>query len=713
MKKQNLLFTAVAMLAVLFSGCSNLTEKTDGTSGEGIKVQLHIGMERTVAPSGFLNAEYTLTGTHSGENRILAENKTAAQLQSQVFWLESGTWSFTLDAYVGSTKKGTATISSQSISSSSATLSFTFSGVTFDYASGTGGTAVTLTFPKTGKVAVVTARLYNADGTENANFAQVSLTPSVKDDTLQQVTYINSNIAAGSYLLDCNLYQDTGLASKIGQWREIVNIANGCESATVIPIVNLNTLYSITYELNGLSWADGFSAPSTYNSCQGVVLPVAANFTNTTGFGGWFTTSDCSGTAVTGWTAGDHAEDLKFYAKVTREAGSVNWSYPAAAPALTWTGEGTVNNPYVIATAQQLADFSYMVNNGTSYSGNYIKLGDDIDLNYGSTVTGPVATYAQWKPIGNGDASFQGTFDGNSHTVKGIYINGACSYAGLFGSVSGSSAEVKNVCAQGYINAKSAYYAGGIAGHINATISNCANKIEIVASMGNSASYGCGGITGYNSGTINYCANCANITATSTSSSYNLNVGGIVGYNILHISDNENYGNVTGESTNNRCYVGGIAGYSFNNSGSTSISTNNNISCGVIKGRANTISYTGGIIGYSDYSYSAPEIKNNAFYGTLDGSGTSIYLNAIASGSSKAACNYYLSGCGTTTSGVSGSVGTFTSYTDQITVSGSTALDYTGTLLEVLNAWANDNSFAAWKAGSDGWPVLSAITWTK
>lgn len=699
MKKRNLFFTAIMILAVIFSGCSNMLENTEKTNSQGVRVRLNIGMGRTVVPSGFLNAKYTLTGTHGGESTVLAENKTASELQTLIFWLESGTWSFTLDAYVGSTKKGTASISNKTISSTAGTLLFTFSGVTFDYASGTGGTSVSLNFPKTAKAASVTARLYNADGTENTNFTQVTLNPTEKDNTLDQVTYTNSSISAGSYLLVFKLYQDTGLTAKIGQWNEIVNIANGCESAAVISMTNLNTLYSITYTLNGLEWEEGFSAPSSYNACQGVVLPAAVNFRNGTGFDGWYTTSDCTGTAVTRWNAGDYAEDLKFYAKITGEAAAVNWTYPTSDPVLTWTGEGTVNNPYVITTAQQLADLSYMVNKGTGYSGNYIKLGADIDLNYGSTVSASGTNFSKWTPIGSSNSfRFEGRFDGNYHTIKGIYLNGSCSYAGLFGYVGGSSCEVKNLCVQGYMNVKNASYVGGITGCLeNAKISNCANKV-IIISDGD-----CGGIVGDNSGTVSACANFADIKAvnTNSSSSYLLFVGGICGNNEGAISLTENYGNITAEISSRTCYVGGITG------GMRVYNARlyNSISFGSIKGKTSTTASVGGIFGYC-YSASCP-IENNAFCGTVDASGTDINLKCIGPGydTNNQICNYSIANCGTTDFGVTKSIGTFTSSVSQVE---GPSLSYTGTLLEVLNAHSN-----IWQAGSNGWPVLKQISWAR
>ena len=59
------------------------------------------------------------------------------------------------------------------------------------------------------------------------------------------------------------------------------------------------------------------------------------------------------------------------------------WSYPTESiQRLPYEyGLGTEDAPYVITNAQQLADLSWYVNNGTTYKGVYFKLGNDIDLN--------------------------------------------------------------------------------------------------------------------------------------------------------------------------------------------------------------------------------------------------------------------------------------------------------------------------------------------
>lgn len=91
------------------------------------------------------------------------------------------------------------------------------------------------------------------------------------------------------------------------------------------------------------------------------------------------------------------------------------------------SGSGTKNDPYIINTAQQLADLAFIVNNGTDFSGEYFKLGRDIDLNPGIIFdpenAGSYAEAKAWTPIGFKNA-FKGFFDGDNHVIKGLYFKG-------------------------------------------------------------------------------------------------------------------------------------------------------------------------------------------------------------------------------------------------------------------------------------------------
>src|SRR5690606_5899253 len=95
-----------------------------------------------------------------------------------------------------------------------------------------------------------------------------------------------------------------------------------------------------------------------------------------------------------------------------------------------WYTENTTASEYTLNNAAELAGLAQLVNSGITFSGKTIYLGTDIVLNDTSNVqnwgtTGPANT---WTPIGYylqsySYAAFMGTFDGQGHTVSGIYYN--------------------------------------------------------------------------------------------------------------------------------------------------------------------------------------------------------------------------------------------------------------------------------------------------
>ena len=126
---------------------------------------------------------------------------------------------------------------------------------------------------------------------------------------------------------------------------------------------------------------------------------------------------------------------------------------PAAEPAGVWSdyaatdfagGTGTVDDPYKIATAEQLAKLAADINSGIgekeyTHSGEYFILTDNIDL-----------SAHRWVPIGSGSHSqnntgngsfhaFGGYFNGDGKKITGLYVDESNekNSAGFFGNVSG------------------------------------------------------------------------------------------------------------------------------------------------------------------------------------------------------------------------------------------------------------------------------------
>ena len=231
-------------------------------------------------------------------------------------------------------------------------------------------------------------------------------------------------------------------------------------------------------------------------------------------------------------------------------------------------GSGTESDPYLISNGAQLAKLAQDVNGGNHYSGKYFKLTNDIWLNntdgwrnWGANTSG----LNKWTAIGyfdNNRIAFAGTFDGDGHTVRGLYINNNTEdkSQGLFGYID-YQATIKNLkIAESLVYSKYENV-GAIVGYVyDSTISNCQNSGKVACT-----DRFVGGIVGkISSGsTITYCQNSGLVTCTGNC------VGGIVGncFGSDGVIDHcQNSGNVNGANG-----IGGIAGmshgkvsYSFN-----------------------------------------------------------------------------------------------------------------------------------------------------
>jgi hypothetical protein len=244
----------------------------------------------------------------------------------------------------------------------------------------------------------------------------------------------------------------------------------------------------------------------------------------------------------------------------------------------------TGSSPYTIMTAEQLAGLASL-STTNNFEGETIILGADIVLNdtsnFANWESSPPAN--QWTPIGTSDSRFKGTFDGNGHTISGLYISKSSEYyKGLFMYTAGNIRNLTLTDCYIYANG----YAGGISYYCGsvARITNCSVS-GIIKVTGSYA----GGIVGQteNGTIISKCINNASVTAGKTS-------GGIVGVNNGTVADCYNTGNIAG---NDSPYsdAAGIAG-------------NNNI-FGLINncynlGNLSAIDTAGGIVSYNEGSIS-------------------------------------------------------------------------------------------------------------
>jgi len=209
-------------------------------------------------------------------------------------------------------------------------------------------------------------------------------------------------------------------------------------------------------------------------------------------------------------------------------------------------GNGSVDNPYEISSAAELAWFRDYVNNESQYAS--ATLTEDIDLSEFCHAADAATNTEElsWDPIGNG-RMYCGTFDGNGKTIRNLYINSTIMYKGFFGYA--NSGSIKNIT---FDNAKvkNTHYNG--TGILAGVFEKCTiENIKTLANCSVEGTYNTGGIAGIGTGNISNCENRAMVNGTN-------NVGGIVGNSSDNtISSCANYGAVTGTESN----VGGMVGF--------------------------------------------------------------------------------------------------------------------------------------------------------
>ena len=114
------------------------------------------------------------------------------------------------------------------------------------------------------------------------------------------------------------------------------------------------------------------------------------------------------------------------------------------AVAKQFRGSGTKSDPYIISDVTELRKLADDVESGKTYRDEYFKMTADIIINKNvissdGSLIGNVATLEQWKPIGKGLVPFCGTFDGNGHTISGLFIKKENRDSlGLFGYFAGT-----------------------------------------------------------------------------------------------------------------------------------------------------------------------------------------------------------------------------------------------------------------------------------
>ena len=297
-------------------------------------------------------------------------------------------------------------------------------------------------------------------------------------------------------------------------------------------------------------------------------------------------------------------------------------------PGLSKNADGA----YMITSAADLAAFRDAVNNSNDqYGSANAVLTANIDL--GGKEWIPIGVFSV--DFGNRENKYtvideskpySGVFDGQSHSIEGLYISSDAAGKGLFAYISGDAAAVQNLSVQGSVTALC--YTGLLAGEIKAgSIINCRASGDVLvndysenpyisarlraggivgsagpsALVSNCSAFGSmkgseliGGIAGGNEGIVTGCLASCDVAGMAQS-------GVVVGGNYGELKNCVAYGRVTG----NNC-IGGICGEACPYSeGNVDFCVANCISFADVMGIAYTDAQyqkdsIGGVVGYSE-----------------------------------------------------------------------------------------------------------------
>lgn len=177
---------------------------------------------------------------------------------------------------------------------------------------------------------------------------------------------------------------------------------------------------------------------------------------------------------------------------------------------------------YTVYTANGLKEWAEAVQTDPTIN---CALTADIDL-----------TGKEWTPVGNSGQTYNGTFDGQGHTITGLNISSPSEEVALFHNIGGGGKVMNLQLKDVAYNGSTAM--GGIAHGNNGTITAC----SVTGTLTNTTNNGAvGGIAAINYGTITACWFNGTITGGS-------NVGGIAVFNL-------NAGSYDGKIT--ACYWSG------------------------------------------------------------------------------------------------------------------------------------------------------------
>lgn len=328
---------------------------------------------------------------------------------------------------------------------------------------------------------------------------------------------------------------------------------------------------------------------------------------------------------------------------------------------------------YRISDTDDLIDFSNKVNSGVSFDGTTVLLENDLPFSE--------KQLENFEPIGTYEPNcFNGTFDGQGHTISNFVFNKSFRITGIFGISRGMT--VKNIVVDESCHIETGYSSTSEDEYVNIGVIGCCVPFEHPCVIE--------GIV--NMGDISYTGDVTNEKGTAS-------IGGILGVispytQVSSIKNCANYGTIKYLGWCQFASFGGICGAYFNPETYTSkrCTLQNNFNGGkiVCKGKTGNMLVVGGIIGTSINS----DVENCVNYGSAQ-----FYVDVPKKGGIVGGYISHLeiSHCYWMTTTILNEAAGF-GYLSVATIKDSYPIDQNDNILDSLNSWASENGGTEWIA---------------
>lgn len=320
MKLYKIFFVSVLMITeIVLTACNNINVHKELETNAYLRIN-SCNVIRSIIPENNLDnmTDFILTGKRAvyDDSQQLAVFENYYELIQAVIPIEQGAWYNLMLTAREERTVFSAAVENVIIKSSMNTISFELTPdmkLTYDK---TGTVSVAFVTPDT--VKSIKAGLFYIDTDyEIWNHAPETLTIEKLEDVVS-ATY-KKDVNPGTYRLKAWFYADENQTAIVSTYKELITVVAGNTSEAKRTISELNDSYTITYDLNGGGYVNGYTPPVIYTRYNGFILLPTVDYMKKDGyfFDGWFTSEDRMGDRVTGILP-TQEENLTLYAKWIR-----------------------------------------------------------------------------------------------------------------------------------------------------------------------------------------------------------------------------------------------------------------------------------------------------------------------------------------------------------------------------------------------------------